>query len=484
MAPFSSLPVELLEHIAGYVMPEDIENFAQTSKHIRSVSIAALENHRQLNRKFAVISARSATATKTVKLVLEAVLAGPRIGHYVKKIQLCGAGPDSFEDLEGSDQENETGDWGNATNVPADDPDWGWDVEPDDAPRGIDQIRAAIDEGKLLDPGHLAQIYNNSRTRHDCPLLALLLPLLPNLTELSLLDAYYPHGLYEMIKKAKEHKIPILNRLHHVRTLAMDLEDPEVCMTIDDLKVYLLIPTLRKLTGAWVWHTQWGKTHFESQQPSNITELELRKCMIESKILACFLRHCPHLQTFLYTVNDDYINWRQDYPDEFVDSLCDPWIICAALEAQVATSLQRLTILMRSRKHRPTFMGSLRGFKALEYVHSEPGCLLPNEGYRGTDEGTFSSTLPKSLRILKVRCHGEMNWYPWGLIEESILAKTDRDAPLRHFKTLMFESTPAQASYAQERIRDGDGRAWQKRCDELGLSLHFRPQQHTRNFGV
>ena len=479
MAPFSSLPVELLEHIAGHVMPEDIENFAQTSKHIRSVSIAVLENHRQLNRKFAVISGRS--ATKTVKLMLEAVLAGPRIGHYVKKIQLTGAGPDTFEDLEGSDQENETGDW---DNVPAYDPDWDWDVKSDDAPRGIDQIRAAIDEGKLLDPRHLAQIYNNFKKRHDCPLLALLLPLLPNLTELSLLSAYDPHGLYEMIKKAKEHKIPILNRLRHVCTLAMDLESAEECMMINDLKVYLLIPTLRKLTGAWVWHTQWRKTYFESQQPSNITELELRKCMIESKILACFLRHCPHLQTFVYTVNDDYINRRRDDPDDYLDSRCDPWIICAALEAQVATSLQRLTILMRSRKHQPTFMGSLRGFKALEYVHSEPGCLLPNEGYGTTDKGTFSSTLPRSLRILKVRCHGEMNWYPWELIEESILAKTDRDAPLRHFKTLMFESTPAQASYAQREIRDGDGRAWQKRCDELGLSLHFRPQQHTWNFGV
>ena len=68
-------------------MPEDIENLAQASKHIESVSGPALEVHRRLDWKHT--SCRGLAAAETVEPLLKDVLANPRIGHYVKRIELC-----------------------------------------------------------------------------------------------------------------------------------------------------------------------------------------------------------------------------------------------------------------------------------------------------------------------------------------------------------------------------------------------------------
>lgn len=96
MPQLSGIPNELLRHIVGYVMPEDLESFAQASKHIRSVSTSTLKHHHQLIRKYGSFSGR-ATA-KTVEPLLRDVLANPRTGHYVKKMELCGFLAEDFGD--------------------------------------------------------------------------------------------------------------------------------------------------------------------------------------------------------------------------------------------------------------------------------------------------------------------------------------------------------------------------------------------------
>lgn len=482
MAPFSSIPNELLEHILDHVMPEDLENFAQTSKHIRSLSTAALKNHRRLIRRFSIISGPS--ISKNVEPVLKAVLANPRIGHYVKKIQIDGVAPDNSADLKGSDEGSHMNP---STNIPAHITGDGWtDSAGDDSlvpnvdtPGVIKQIQAAIVEGKLLDPRRLAQIYNNVRAGDNSLSLILLLPILPNLTVLSLLGDCYPLALYSMLKQAKEHGIRILSHLDHIQTLSCKFEYNHNDTALDGLEIFLLLPSLRKLTIGAIWQIKWSRAFFDAPQPSNITELELSKCNIDSTILVYFLRHFPHLQTFLYTFDDNYFEDEyREVPDEYMPSHCNPWIICTALQAQVPTTLRKLTVLVGSNLHDPTFMGPLCGFKALEYVHSEPGCLLPYENSRGAEKGIFSSTLPISLRTLKVRCHGREYTRDYQrLIDHAVQGKTDRNAPLRHLESLVFEMTPELASKAQSELQNGIDGAWQERCDELGMSLHVRARE-------
>lgn len=105
MARLSTLPNEVLRMIIGQVMPEDLENFAQTSKHIQSVSASAVENHRRLIRKYKRLSG---TATvDAVERLLKSVLANPRIGHYVKEFEICGVSVEYFEKSERSEQVSE-----------------------------------------------------------------------------------------------------------------------------------------------------------------------------------------------------------------------------------------------------------------------------------------------------------------------------------------------------------------------------------------
>lgn len=85
-------------------MPEDLENFAQVSKHIRSVSGSALEKHRQFIQKYTSFSGPA--GAETVEPLLKEVLTNSRIGHYVKSIELCGV---AGEDSENEEQDEQDG---------------------------------------------------------------------------------------------------------------------------------------------------------------------------------------------------------------------------------------------------------------------------------------------------------------------------------------------------------------------------------------
>lgn len=109
-----------------------------------------------------------------------------------------------------------------------------------------------------------------------------------------------------------------------------------------------------------VWQNGWRRELLEPPQISNVTDLDMRESMIGSKHLDQFLRSFPHLQSFVYT------SFCEGSPDgnEF-----DPFVIRAALQARVSTTLRKLTILANAVEDEKTFMGPLCGFKVLEYVH-------------------------------------------------------------------------------------------------------------------
>ena len=169
MAPISSLPVEILEHIIDHLAPEDLENFAFASKRIQLISAVALETHRQLIRKYTLISGPSTSAA--VEPVLMAVLANHRIGHYVKRIELGRASSGRSEDLEGREEENEF----------HDESEHPWHFTRRKSPNA-DQIHAAVDESKLFDPQSQAWTHTEIDRGSEEIKLLLFLSLLPNLT--------------------------------------------------------------------------------------------------------------------------------------------------------------------------------------------------------------------------------------------------------------------------------------------------------------
>lgn len=461
MAQFSTLPNELLRNILGNVMPEDLENFAQASKHIRSISSPALKKHRRLIRKYTSLSGPA--AADTVEPLLIDVLADPRIGHYVKKIDLCRVWEgDAENQIQAAQESQEEGEQENEM-------EGGSVGESTDKSKGhasLESIHAAIDDCKLFSPRDVEMVREYFDRGEKKVLIALLLPLLPNLSMISLADSGYLHHLCEVIKRATILDAPIVPKLKHVRIQAHDHERRLGHFLLENLADILPLPSLRRLTGVGALHDGWKRTLLEPPQISNITHLGLRDCDIGSKFLDQFLRSFPHLQSFVYT---SFHIGRTNYG-------FDPFIIRAALQARVSTTLRKLTILTNTVRDRKEFMGPLCGFKVLEHLYSEWTCLVPDVGatVRGDDRETLSLILPVSLKVLGVRDSDSR--YIAGheeLIDHAIQVKTGPHAPLPLLQTLAFTVTSDDVEGAQNELQGVIDRELRKRCDEVGLSLHF-----------
>lgn len=283
---------------------------------------------------------------------------------------------------------------------------------------------------------------------------------------LSITEPVYLSALYETVERAKEHDTRFLSRLTHAHIQYPRLEQDEDMMSLVDLEAFLLLPSLRKLSGTEVRQTAWSKRCLEPPQASNVTDVELSECYIDSKILCQFIKQFPHLQTFVYT------NAREDFDPS---NAFDPFIIRSALQSQVPTTLRSLTILMDPYSDKPSFMGPLCGFKALEHVHSDWLCLLPGDMadsiLRGDTE-TLSLILPKSLRVLSVRDHD--HWYKKKyrkLVDLAIRAKRGPVARLPYLETLEFRMDPQKHFGDYRELQDDVDQDLQERCDEVGLSL-------------
>lgn len=80
MAAFLDFPEELILEVVGFVLPENLENFAQSCKRIRSAACSALKQHRQLIRQHSLMKTEGGC---TISKTLKEVLVNPVIGHYI-----------------------------------------------------------------------------------------------------------------------------------------------------------------------------------------------------------------------------------------------------------------------------------------------------------------------------------------------------------------------------------------------------------------
>ena len=87
MAKFSNLPYELLIEIWSHILqPKDIENFALTSKTIRTSAGRILREHRKLTREFSTFDVGGRKSRFSAAGLLKQILIDPRIALYIKKI--------------------------------------------------------------------------------------------------------------------------------------------------------------------------------------------------------------------------------------------------------------------------------------------------------------------------------------------------------------------------------------------------------------
>ena len=87
MASFANLPVEILVEILQYVLPDDLENFAQTCQKVTLVAQPRLKNHRQLVRKYGFCSNTSGRR-QFLKNLLHEVLDQECIARYIVRLDI------------------------------------------------------------------------------------------------------------------------------------------------------------------------------------------------------------------------------------------------------------------------------------------------------------------------------------------------------------------------------------------------------------
>lgn len=81
------LPTEVIYGILGQVLPEDLENFAQTCRRIALIAGLLLKDHRSLVRKYALCSNHHYCSEEAVALFAEKVAAEPRLGYYLTRMK-------------------------------------------------------------------------------------------------------------------------------------------------------------------------------------------------------------------------------------------------------------------------------------------------------------------------------------------------------------------------------------------------------------
>ena len=86
MDRFSGLPLELLLHITYYVLPAELEAFAQVSKRTSELVKPLLARHRALVRRHRVYC--NDAGYSTLPVVLTAIAEDPLLGHYIRHFEL------------------------------------------------------------------------------------------------------------------------------------------------------------------------------------------------------------------------------------------------------------------------------------------------------------------------------------------------------------------------------------------------------------
>lgn len=429
MAHFASLPNELVCEILKSVKPEDLENFAQASRNVFQLASPLLSEHRALIRTYHTF--RNATSPGAIAGLLATVIGNPCIGNYVKRIEL---GP-LVESPVGVHQEN---------------------VYPMDkldlfttAALGSECLKRPSEEDVLDEREFWSHTIQDG---NEDILLAILLPLLPNLTALSMeADSTRIKWYDSAVKQAASAKKPTLCKLTQIR-LNPRREDG---YHLDEIQKFCSLPSVRVVTAPRAF----GLDCLHKLSPdtsSSVTHLKLWESCTDAKPLHEFLRGFPKLQSFTYSFDG---NSREASHDSFM--------IRSSLLATCKSTLQSLTLLSPTTKpgYISSFMGSLREFEALKEVYIEWSFLISVTQDRVGLH--LNEILPASLVWLKIHDGtGREKFQYERIIKSAQYAKEHR---LQKLKWLVFGGT--RVGWTLETI----DRGLKKTCINMGIALIFSP---------
>ena len=425
VADFASLPNELVREILKLVQPEDFENFAQVSRNVFLLASPFLTEHRALIRKYHTL--RNKTDGDSIATVLRTFIINPRIGSYVRNVQL------------GQLMQSKT------THDPV-------DVYTKEELEIL--TIAALDSKYLVKPSEEEVLDERKywsaiiQDGNEDILLAILLPLLPNLADLSVQADSEELAWYDSaVARAASDADPALRKLSRIR-----LNNLLDCgFDLIEIQKFCALPSVTVLTAPMAYGL--GCLHkLSPDQNSNVTHLKLWDSCIDSQALYEFLRGFGKLESFTYSYND-----------LFTEASHDAFLVRSSLLAHCKATLRSLTLLASNCRHMP-FMGSLRDFEKLKDVYTEWSYLMPETNQSGLQ---LNENLPSTLVRLKIHDSEGREKCDYEKVIRSVLYA--REHRLQTFKWLVFGGTEVRWSL------DTIDRAIRKTCLNMGITLMFSP---------
>ena len=387
------MPNEITLMIIRLVLPDDIESFTSTCTQIYNVATEDLERHRTLKRKHRVYGYEDPSRYRDPRLysapyqlsnrcslaqLLDEILQKPRTAFYVQEISIRGWRRmwSAQEHLETMRPENRHLPYSEGT---------------------ISRLRKAVSD--LVPHDEVSSWMRYIKRGSEDPIISLLILLLPNLSTLK----------FHHLGEDREHLCSTLYRIASMESPAAPLSclrhvQIPACLEIPGLKLvglFAALPSVRSIHGFNIYETgfdAYSDTDLALVAPwtSKLEDLTLVTCSINPKRLFDFLETFEALRSFTY--HSGIKKYRNDQQVEF-----DPCWIRSALSAFAKSTLQSLTLLSHDEKR--NFMGDIRCFKAVSYLHTETQLLLHQVAMHH-DDTSLARALPPKLEILKLECSG------------------------------------------------------------------------------
>ena len=382
MASFSTVPAEIIAYILPFVLPEDLENFAQCCKAVHEQasrkksngSLSILQEHRSSIQKYFVLN-----DLEDVGPFLKALAANQHIARYVRKMKFGPLRKDVNVD--------------------------GWDIQDVLANEEIFDILLkaikTIEMHNILESHHSKTgVHEHWQRRESTNLMAcsntdvaiaLLLPLLPNLNSLSFCWSWqWDNDNWNTMVTD-----PAPLKLEDVGVFSRGWSH-----TITDIVRMTAPPCLHSLA---IWNPDtmlsqsapflWAQRH--SSPPNTVKELRLRQCDVTDPVFFDYVGSLQGLESF-------HFRGSIRKPEDF-----DLTSLFAVLPSRYGNTLAKLSFHTYSYLTIPKLV--FNELNVLRELDVDWPMLFPNPYVAGEN---WACWLPQSLEKLTIHDFGEsvMDW--------------------------------------------------------------------------
>ena len=431
MLRLPELPNEILRQIMKYLLPDDVDNFSRARELFHTIANGLLPKHGQLKSSYTEVSCGE-TDEKTFHplSLLGDICENPEIVWYVKTMHI----EDCTDEVKYVDGEA----WDEARNI---------------AVVHKDGITKLVRDCVYIDVEKRKRWVRRILSCHQNAAVALLVCILPCLEGISITNSYQNKELHSLVRKIGQanRRSPggshALGKLEWVRE---ESDTSDIFVNMESFNPFSALPSIRRYTGQYLVQTT---NLTSSEQKSTITTLDLSQSMIHTEALRSVFSRIANLKILKYEYywawedvfsEGHWCNRRRDWqPGQIVLDLLQ-FASHSLVELDLTRSgSSEMQIAEKARErmqegHKGNndaddhdrhfklsgpvnlFIGSLRGFKVLQYIRVQNEALVEEYTEGSTTNrkvhrlvDLFPASVVRISLALPRLCHSES----WRLID-------------------------------------------------------------------